>query len=152
MSQLGALFPTRSPEALSFSWSANSMLHGVRTLAVSSPIPHLALALLCGHGIECALKALLAQSGIPADRLRKKPYGHDLVELWKKTSGQGFNIESPPPVFLECLNLVYSAPYHLRYPLGGNSITLPSHEVMQAGLEELTAIVYFEVLDSTFGS
>jgi hypothetical protein len=147
--QLDAQFPKKSEEALSFSWTASAMLSGVRSLASTDPIPNLALALLCGHGIECALKALLAQSGLNSEELRRKPYGHDLLELWKATLSKGFQIESPPPLFLECLNQVYDAPFKLRYPNGSKGITLPTCEVMKAGLEDLTKIVFLEVKEFT---
>jgi hypothetical protein len=46
------------------------------------------------HAIELGLKAFLIRRGLTEDELKKKPYGHNLVGLYKKAVGMGLVLHS----------------------------------------------------------
>lgn len=70
-------------EAQGYLLAAKGMLEGATPLGSITPTPSLALTLLCGHACEAALKAILAKSGISAQKLSKAPYGHHILNLWE---------------------------------------------------------------------
>jgi hypothetical protein len=142
MAQLEDLIIQKPTEALGYSWAANQMLYGARALFEAEPFPLLAFTLLCGHGMECALKALLSQRGMSQKELSKGKYGHDLAALWSSAIATR---EEPMPAWVDQLNRVYSAPYKLRYPLGFNGLALPNSQSLLEGLEVLLRIVFEEV-------
>ena len=117
------------------------MLAGALPLSKVVPLPTIALSLLCGHGTEAALKALLAQTGLTAEELSRKPYGHDLVVLWDKAISCGANVAAPRPQWVDHLHRVHGSPYNSRYPLGFHAIVLPNQQLMVTGLEQLVLAV-----------
>jgi hypothetical protein len=128
-------------EARGFLAAAESMLAGAKPLLKVAPIPVVATTLLCGHGTEAALKAILAQTGLKTAVLSKPPYGHDLLALWESAhAASGAALPIPRPQWVEHLHRVHAAPYHLRYPLGFHAIVLPNQELMITGLELLVGI------------
>jgi hypothetical protein len=127
-------------EAQGYRVSAQAMLEGARPLAKIKPIPSLALTLLCGHGTESALKALLAAKGLDSKVLSKSPYGHRLVNLWTKATNLGVKLPDPRPAWVEHLDRVHGYPHNLRYPLGFHAIVLPSQTDMLDGLEQVTSL------------
>jgi hypothetical protein len=82
MATLSGDFIAKPTEAQGYLVAAKGMLAGVLPLENAKPPPLLALTLLCGHSCEAALKAILAQSCIPAGYLSKAPYGHNILRLW----------------------------------------------------------------------
>jgi hypothetical protein len=139
-------FIQQPSEAQGYRVAAHAMLAGARPLSKVTPVPFIALTLLCGHGVEVALKALLAQSGMSAEILRDK-YGHDLLKLWNKAEAHGFTLPTPRPQWIEQLYRVYgredSYPgrHVLRYPLGIHGIVLPDQSAMLQGFEQLVSMV-----------
>lgn len=141
MAQLEDDYIQRPTEAQGYRVAAEAMLAGARPLSKVVPLPTIALTLLCGHGTETALKALLAQGGLGEKELSRSPYGHDLIFLWEKAIESGAKVAAPRPQWVEHLNGVYKAPFSLRYPLGFNGILLPNQQLVAAGLEELVRAV-----------
>jgi hypothetical protein len=128
-------------EAQGFRVAAQAMLAGAGPLLQVDPVPNIALTLLCGHGTEAALKALLSESGLTAEELSEKPYGHKLVTLWGHAAARGCPLPMPVPEWVEHLNRVHAYPYSLRYPLKFHAIVLPNQNAMLAGLEFLVGKV-----------
>lgn len=137
MPQLEGDYISAPTEAQGYLVAAEAMLAGVRPLSLVDPLPSIALTLLCGHGTEAALKALLAQRGLGQDALSRSPYGHNLISLWDAAFGSRAGGATPRPEWVDHLNRVYVAPFNLRYPLGFSGIVLPNQHLMVAGLEEL---------------
>jgi hypothetical protein len=44
------------------------------------------------HAIELGLKAFLLKPGLPTEKLRKKPFGHDLVQLYAEAKRRGMSL------------------------------------------------------------
>ena len=145
MSQLAGVSIQQPTEAQCFRVAAEAMLAGARPLANVAPQPSLALTLLCGHGTESALKALLAQTGLTAAQLSHSPYGHNLVALWDKAISARAPVANPRPQWLDHLHRVYATPFHLRYPLGFHGIVLPNMQLMLAGFESLVLAAVEEI-------
>jgi hypothetical protein len=141
MTQAAGDFIQPPTEAQGYRVAAEAMLDGARPLATVVPLPTTALTLLCGHGTESALKALLAQTGMTGWELSSSPYGHDLVALWEKAISSGAKVTAPRPEWVDHLHRVHARPYHLRYPLGFNAIVLPNQQAMVLGLEQLIVAV-----------
>ena len=47
------------------------------------------------HAIELGLKAFLAGKGLIEEKLRNKPFGHNLVELHKEAKANGLRLSTP---------------------------------------------------------
>lgn len=120
--------------------TARAMLDGARPLVLTTPIPAIALSLLCGYAAEAALKASLAQAGVSTKELGSRALGHELIRLWLRAVAEGVALQASPPQWIEHLNRVHSAPYHLRYPLGFHAIVLPNQAAMLQGCEELCSM------------
>lgn len=61
--------------------------------------------ILTFHAIELVLKAFLARSGMNAEQLAKRPYGHNLVKLYDEAKGRGLSINLPNvDDMLACIN------------------------------------------------
>lgn len=99
--------------------------------------------MLCGHGAEAALKALLAHSGLTEKTLSKKPFGHDLISLWSEAASVS-GMPATPPDWIHYLNRVH-ATYRLRYPLGFHAIVLPHQQLMVQGLEQLVSVAAAQI-------
>ena len=140
MTSLPALRMIQPTEAQGYLVAARVMLAGALPLEHVTPSPAHALTLLCGHSCEAALKALLSHSGIKADVLSKRPYGHDLLHLWKSAENLGVPLPSPMPPWVGQLDSVYDRPFHLRYPLGFHGIALPDQTGMLRGVESLFSL------------
>jgi hypothetical protein len=137
MTQLEGMRIQQPTEAQGYLVAAEAMLSGALPVSKTSPLPAIALTLLCGHGTEAALKALLAQAGLTAAVLSRHPYGHDLITLWEKAVANGARLISPRPQWVDHLHRVHAAPHHLRYPLGFQAIVLPNQQAMLEGLRQL---------------
>lgn len=127
-------------EAQGYLVAAREMIKGASPLEQINPMPAFALTLLCGHSCEAALKAMLAQTGVSADDLSKKPYGHNIVNLWASAQIAGFQLPDPQPDWVAQLAQVYDKPFHLRYPLSFHGIVLPNLIAMLRGTESLVAL------------
>ena len=134
-------FIQRPTEAQGYRAAAQAMLEGARPLSKVNPVPNIALTLLCGHGTEAALKALLAESGLTAEVLSKRPYSHEIINLWEAAAKSGIALPEPRPLWVAQLDRVHTAPYKLRYPLGFHMLVLPDQEGMLDGLHLLVKIV-----------
>ncbi len=137
MAELAGDFIQQPTEAQGYRVAAEAMLAGALPLSRVVPLPAIALTLLCGHGTEAALKALLVQAGLTADELSRRPYGHDLTALWEKAIASGAKVTAPRPEWVDHLQRVHASPYNLRYPLGFHGIVLPNQPLMVAGFEAL---------------
>ena len=140
MATLSDDFIAQPTEAQGYLVAAQGMLAGALPLEKLAPLPVFALTLLCGHSCEAALKAVLAQSGIPAAALSKAPYGHDILKLWTSAESKGPVFPSPQPAWVAQLNRVYDKPFSLRYPLGFHAIVLPNQIEMLRGTESLVSL------------
>lgn len=116
---------------------AKEMLVGARSLLNVDPLPTFAITLLCGHGVEAALKSLLTQKGLTPDELKHKPYGHNLIALWNQAVERGAKVDASVPEWINHLNRLVIRPNTLRYPLGVHGVVLPNQQDMVAGLERL---------------
>lgn len=93
---------------------AYGLLHGVKALAATDPMPAMALALLCAHSLECALKAYLTRDG--DDRhVRDAKIRHNLNGLWALAVSEGLEIDATPPFWADRLSGLHDAPFALRY-------------------------------------
>jgi len=120
--------------------AANAMLSGARTLGKTTPVSNFALTLLCGYASECALKAMLSQSGVHTNKLKSPALGHQLIKLWSIAVEKGIDLPTSPQQWIEHINRVHAAPHHLRYPLGLHAMVLPNQESMLDGVEQLCSI------------
>jgi len=146
---LGGISIKPPTEAEGFLVAAEGVFAGVEGLYGSTPIPNMAFALLCGHSCEAALKAILASSGRDSEELRKAPFGHNLIELWKSAAFIKPSLGATPPQWLESLNKIFDRPFHLRYPLGLHGISYPSAESMFKGTSALVDSAASEVRGRT---
>lgn len=119
---------------------AQSMLPGVKILALASPTSPLSLAFVAAHVLECLLKAYLSRDGSDAP-LKKRDVCHDLNALWAMAFTQGLRIEQSPPHWVDRLSGLHKTPYHLRYSEGVHGIVLPSVDPMTSELAALLEIV-----------
>jgi hypothetical protein len=119
---------------------AQSMMPGVKVLAVASPPPALALALVAAHVLECLLKAYLSRDGSDA-AVTKRGVRHDLNVLWAKAFAQGLRVPESPPSWVDRLNGLHKWPYYLRYSTGVHGIISPGAEPMTSELAALLEIV-----------
>ena len=81
-----------------------------------------AVAHLCAHALEVALKSVLV--GTLPDRVIRFEVGHDLRRAWveARTSGRTLGQMSTT---LEVLSDVHAAPYHTRYQPGAQASVWP---------------------------
>lgn len=140
MPTLPSIVSVPPTEAQGYVVAAKGMLAGALPLGNVDPLPVFALTLLCGHSCEAALKAILAQSGIPAAALSRSPYAHDILRLWEAVESKGVVLPSPQPAWVEQLSRVHDRPFTLRYPLGFHGSVLPSQMEMLSGTESLVAL------------
>lgn len=119
---------------------AHSMVKGVRTLADTALASGLALALVAGHVLECALKAYLSRNG--DDSAVKRPkVRHNLAALWSMAHSQGLQVPLEMPGWVAILSQGHGHPYHLRYSEGVHGIMLPNAEPMATELQALLNLV-----------
>jgi hypothetical protein len=109
---------------------AEALVPAIEILAGSPHRPAVALSLLCGHAIECALKASLVHRGVPDATLTKSPLNHDLVRLWQKALEQSCPGIGSTPEWLEQLAGVFGRPYRLRYAKDVHGLVLPATSPM----------------------
>lgn len=107
------LQPTQSDSFLAV---ADNLLKGAMVLEAAPACPPHALALLCGHSLECILKAYLAGSDDPVVvEWLKQTAGHDIEKLWSEAVLRGLAIESPMPDWVTGLAGLHGPPFILRY-------------------------------------
>jgi hypothetical protein len=119
---------------------AQSMMPGVKVLAVASPPSPLALALVAAHILECLLKAYLSRNGSDA-ALMDPNVRHDLNALWPMAFVQGLRVPQSPPSWVDCLSGLHKSPYYVRYSTGVHGIVSPGAEPMTSELAALVGIV-----------
>jgi hypothetical protein len=113
---------------------------GLKVLAVASPLPALALALVAAHILECLLKAYLSRDGSDTE-LKKPDVRHDLNALWAMARAEGLRVQESPPSWVDRLSDLHKPPYYLRYSTGVHGIVLPGVEPMTSELGALLEIV-----------
>jgi hypothetical protein len=121
----------------SFFGAAESYLEGVRALIKAQPTPALALTLVAGHTLECALKAFLAKTGVSENELRRRKFGHNIAALWQEAENRGLPLQSPRPAWVDQLTRVYNQPFIARYPMGVHAIVLPNQVALSNGAEDV---------------
>lgn len=119
---------------------AHGMIRGVTVLADASPTPHLALAFVAAHVLECSLKAYLSRGGDDTT-VRAPGLRHNLVALWALAHSQGLSVPPTPPGWVTQLGSVHGSPYYLRYSTGVHSFSLPMPEPMATELKLLLDLV-----------
>ena len=134
----GSDFIAKPTEAQGYLVAAQGMLAGATPLGNLATVPVLALTLLCGHSCEAALKAILCKGGISAVDLSKRPFGHNILTLWKRAD----SVASlpPQPDWVAQLASVYDRPFHLRYPLDFHFIVLPNNQQLLIGTSTLVQL------------
>jgi hypothetical protein len=109
---------------------ANNLMNGIRVLAthggVATAIP---LSMLCAHALECALKALLSETGSVRADLRNS---HDISKLWEAANGS-----VPMPAWAGELSDLHAPPFHLRYLDKVNGVVTPAARPMVDELERM---------------
>lgn len=133
-----AISPARPPHT--YFGVAQNMLPGVKALAMTSPLPALALALVAAHTLECLLKAYLSRDGSDDD-LKKPDVRHNLESLWAMAVAEGLPISSSPPSWVACLSSIHDSPYYLRYSTGVHIISSPGPEPMTSELSALLEVI-----------
>lgn len=131
--------PARPPHT--YLGVAENMLPGVKALAMASPVPALALALVAAHVLECALKAYLSRNGSNDELKNNQDVRHNLEALWAMAVADGLPISNSPPAWVACLSSIHDRPYHLRYSTDVHLISSPAPEPMTSELSELLNIV-----------
>ncbi len=131
--------PVTLPEA--YFGTAEALMPAARLLAVATEAPGTALTLVSGHILECLLKAFLSKNGVPRKELIRKPFHHNLCELWQRSVQLGCPVGPAFPSWAERLNKLYDDPYLLRYPEGRHVLVLPGAQPMTAELGGLLEVV-----------
>jgi hypothetical protein len=119
---------------------AENLMLGVKVLAAASPLPALALSLVCAHVLECLLKVYLSRSGADA-ALKSQKVRHNLSALWTRAVAQGLRVDASPPDWADCLSGLHNKPYYLRYSTGVHGVALPAAEPMTSALGALLEVV-----------
>ena len=128
------MYELRNPsDGQSFLMTANQLLAGATALADLNLPAALPGALLSAQALENGLKALLWTTGSTTSDLRKQPFGHDLVTLWKEAELKGLLAESPPDWCI-LLNSLHAFPYKGRYPSCLNGFQTPNAKATVAQL------------------
>jgi HEPN domain-containing protein len=118
---------------------AQELMKGARVLALSGS--DYALTFLCCHILECLLKAFLSKMGLTEAELKKKPFGHNLLNLWNEAIKKGLLDFSDPPSWVNILDRLHCDHYILRYPMGLIVVGYPAIEPMMTDLEKLFLVI-----------
>jgi hypothetical protein len=119
---------------------AQSILPGIRALAVTNPPHAIPLALLAAHALECILKAYLSRKGSDAT-LRASNVRHNLMKLWEMAETDGLGVPSEAPRWVKMLSGLHDKPYYLRYSEGVHGVVTPGAEPMTTELGQLLELV-----------
>jgi len=100
------------------------------------------ITFLSGQIAECLLKAFLSSRGKTEDELRNKPYGHNLINLWKDAVILGLPGTPSPPDWVNELHRLHcgsdvNKKFPIRYPMNLNGLVLPKMQQMILGLKLL---------------
>lgn len=80
--------------------------------------------ILLFHAVELALKAFLVKAGVQQSRLKKKPFGHDVVALYNEAIKLGLALNEPDIDETLAWNNEWHATTIIRYQVT-KEITLP---------------------------
>ena len=119
--------------------SVDGLMHSLPLLAVSGANHLRALSLVAGLIVECTLKAFLSHKGMTEKELMRRPYGHNLEELWLEAERRGLPILATLPDWCERLNELHfqvepsgdmegPAKHQLRYQTEFHSLACPVTE------------------------
>ncbi len=99
------------PSAQQYMKVVDGLLPGIKLLAAGEhlDVGH-SLAMLCGHALECALKAYVAHA---TSAKTAKDQGHDIAKLWQLATESRF-AECPMPDWVAKLHGLHSD-YSVRY-------------------------------------
>jgi hypothetical protein len=116
---------------------AGECLGGAQTLRAHYP-HSIGQYILTAHALELVLKAFLAKSGLSNKKLRKEPFGHNLVKLYAEARKRGLSISvNGAETNIQCMGEYHSVP--LRYEF--RTRELPPCEIffpiVEAILEEV---------------
>lgn len=132
----------------SFLAVAEELLKGAVILDKELRPPLRPVALLCGHALECILKAYLVRDGDPVlvKRLRIM-MGHKIALCWEEAARDGFDIEQPTPDWVLRLAALHQAPYVLRYGRGAkeqglHGLSFPVLKGMPQRLQSMAETVH----------
>jgi hypothetical protein len=82
--------------------------------ALQAPYPHsIGQYILTAHALELALKSFLAKRGLSDKKLQKKPFGHNLVNLYEEARKRGLSISLNEDTNIQWLGEYHNVP--LRY-------------------------------------
>ena len=139
----GTLGPLQSGKAgppYTYVGVALSMVNGAKALAALENPPHVALAFLAAHGLECILKAYLSRGGDDA-AVKHKEIRHNLNELWSQAVANGLVIPPTPPSWVSTLSELHERPYYLRYSTDVHAMGVPPSQPMTTELNDLFLMV-----------
>jgi len=118
---------------------AQQLMPSIATLATCAENAY-GKTLLCGHAIECVLKAYITR--VESGRASLKTIKHhNLMRLWAMAATSGPGVTATVPAWLAHLNHLYAAPYRLRYANGYHGAVLLAAEPMVTDLRELLTTV-----------
>lgn len=114
---------------------AHMLLHGAEGLAPDNNSSYACLFLVA-HATECALKAILARSGLTEKRLRAPGLAHNIESLWSLAVAEWPAIGEIPD-WAAILSTLHDGPYHLRYLSKVHGISTPNARTATDGLKYL---------------
>jgi hypothetical protein len=89
------------------------------------------------HALELGLKVFLIKKGFKPKRLARKPYGHDLEQLYSEAKAAGLVLRFELVEYmLEWINEWHNGPARVRYEFAEEK-TLPMCEVVFPLIEEI---------------
>lgn len=142
------MLPIMPEEA--FLGAGRSLMRGAQLLAAVDPesvaAAAPALTMLAGQILESLLKAFLVKRGLIADDLKKKPFGHDLKNLWQRARSEGMPIAIALPAWATHLQELHAGEYVLRYPMGLHGMGYPPAQPMMDDLAIMLATVEQELV------
>ncbi|ALS68363.1 hypothetical protein [Pandoraea apista] len=142
----------RPSDGESFLVTAKQLWQGAKALEASTVETHLPGALLAAQALEGALKALLWSAKIPASKLSKKPFGHDLSALWGAAAKLALVAPTSPPDWCVLLNTLHDWPYRGRYPQGLNGFVTPNPAQLIGAVEQVLLLAENAVKAASFGT
>jgi hypothetical protein len=96
---------------------ARDLLQGVEALSTLPNVSSRGCALIAGHALECALKALLWHKGKKKE-IRAPDVQHDLVALWNMAYKEGLSIPQVVPDWCTILSSGHGPNFYFRYQKG----------------------------------
>lgn len=137
--RLGDIDAFGTPELhVSYTSVVYSLLPSAKHLSNFGIDHSIAVSLLAGQIIECALKSYLARNNFNTTQLKNRATGHSIAYLWNAVS----EIEHSPldkaiPTCIETLATLHDKPFFLRYQEKVNVVVTPNPRVLIDTVESI---------------